>query len=181
MTSSTLQFEPGPAAATESAPASSWRVDPAQSSARFNAATLWGRVPVAGELGPVSGELDLRGARGTGHLEISTRGISSGIGLRDHHLRSSAFFDSEEHPEVTLDASTITVQDGRARVAGELQVRGESHPFESIAQLSRIDEERIALETSADFDLRELGMSRGFLHMVEPRVTARVRVVLRPA
>ena len=162
----------GPVAAT-------WRIDPDRSVARFTAATLWGRVPVSGQLGRLRGSLNWDGAQGHGRLAIATAGVSSGIELRDRHLRSGAFLDVANHPEITFEAGEVVVDGGRVRLTGELLVRGRRHPFACTAVVEALDESRVALETEAAFDLGELGMSRGLLRMIPAGVKAAVRVVLR--
>jgi polyisoprenoid-binding protein YceI len=162
----------GPVAAT-------WRVDPDQSVAHFSSATLWGRVPVSGRLGRLRGTLSWDGAGGRGRLAIATPGVSSGIKLRDHHLRSGAFFDVDNHPQVTFEAGEVVIAGGgRVQLRGALLVRGLRHPFECTAAVEALDENGVALEACAEFDLDELGMSRGLLRMIPARVRAGVRVVL---
>jgi hypothetical protein len=46
------------------------------------------------------------------------------------------------------------------------------------AAVEAVDENQVALEACAEFDLGELGMSRGLLQMIPARVRASVRVVL---
>jgi polyisoprenoid-binding protein YceI len=158
--------------------AATWGVDPDQSVARFSSATLWGRVPVSGRLGRLRGTLSWDGAGGHGRLAIATAGLSSGIKLRDHHLRSGAFFDVDNHPELTFEASVVIVIGGHVQLRGHLFVRGRRHPFECTATVEAVDEDRVALEACAEVDLDELGMSRGLLRMIPARVSASVRVVL---
>jgi len=155
-----------------------WRVDPGQSAASFEASTLWGRVPVRGVLGPVSGELHLHEATGHGRLAIATTGLSSGIGLRDHHLRSGVFFDIRRHPEITFFASEVAIEPRGAHLSGELTVRGTPKPFSCAATPTAVAEDRLVLETTTAFDLDELGMSRGLLRMIPASVRANVRVLL---
>jgi polyisoprenoid-binding protein YceI len=155
-----------------------WRVDPDQSEARFAASTLWGAVPVSGRLGRPTGTLAWDGATGRGQMTIATATLSSGITLRDHHLRSRAFFHVAEHPEVTFEAHEVVADRGNVQLRGELLVRGSRHPFECTATVKAAGENRIALETEAAFDLDELGMSRGLLRMIPAGVKASIRVVL---
>ncbi len=158
---------------------SRWKVEPDQSQARFTAASLWGRAQVTGALGVASGELEWLGTTGRGQLRIATAQLESGIRLRDHHLRSGAFFDVKRHPEIVYDVHEIALEGGEARVSGELTVRGQQHALRCMANVQSLDEERIALEANVPFDLDELGMSRGLLRMISARVTANIRVVLR--
>jgi polyisoprenoid-binding protein YceI len=163
------------------ATATTWRIDPDQSVARFAAATLWGRVPVTGQLGRLTGTLSWDEAAGRGRLAIATGGVSSGIKLRDHHLRSGAFFDVDNYPEVTFEAAqaVVAADGGHVEIRGELLVRGHRPPFECTVAVEALDENRVALETEAAFDLNELGMSRGLFRMIPAGVKAAVRVVLR--
>jgi polyisoprenoid-binding protein YceI len=163
------------------ATSSVWRVDEADSIARFAAATLWGRAPVRGHLGNADGTLEWDGAVGRGQLTITTSQLSSGNRLRDHHLRGSDFFHVAEHPEVQFAATEFVVDGGDVHVRGELLVRGKRHAFACEAAGTRLDAGRIALDAKVAFDLEELGMSRGFLRMIPPDVTADVHVVLRRA
>ena len=161
------------------ATSATWSIDPSESAANFTGATLWGRVPVNGRLGEVSGQLEWDGASGEGRLAIATTGLSSGIGLRDHHLRGRDFFAAQDHPEVEFDATEVVVDDSTVQLRGDLLVRGERHPFTCTAATTRLSDDRVALEASATLDLESLGMSRGLMRMVSANVTADVRVVIQ--
>jgi polyisoprenoid-binding protein YceI len=158
-----------------------WRVDETDSVARFAAATLWGRAPVTGHLGNARGILEWDGTAGRGQLSIAAAGLSSGNRLRDHHLRGRDFFAIAEHPEIEFAATEFVVDRGDVHMRGELLVRGERHAFACAAAARRLGADRIALDTRVALDLDELGMSRGFLRMIPPEVTADLRVVLRRA
>ena len=157
-----------------------WRVAPDQSAARFAAAAAWGRIPVTGHLGEIGGTLVWDGTTGRGRLTIATSELSSGINVRDHHLRSRAFFHVRKHPELTFDATDVVPEGDGVRLRGELVVRGRPHQFECLAVAEALEGDRIVLETEAAFDLEELGMSRGLLRMIPAGVSVGVRVVLVP-
>lgn len=156
-----------------------WQVDTERSSAAFQARSMWGLVPVRGTVGEVSGTLDWDGSEGRGRMAIAAAGLSSGIRLRDHHLRGSDFFDVANHPEVVFDAAEVIADGAAAQLRGELHVRGRRHPFTTTASVRRVGSDRIELHASAPLDLVELGMTRGLLRMVPAAVIADVRVVLR--
>jgi|ERR1700733_12639411 len=94
-----------------------WRVDEADSIARFAAATLWGRATVTGHLGNASGMLEWDGGAGRGQLTVTTSGLSSGNRLRDHHLRGSDFFAIADYPAVEFAATDVVVDGGDGRRA----------------------------------------------------------------
>ena len=157
-----------------------WRVEPDQSEAHFTARALWGRMPVAGQLGEVGGTLVWDGTTGRGRLTIATSELSSGIKVRDHHLRSRSFFHVRRHPELTFEATEVVVDGDCVRLRGELVVRGRRHQFECLAAAEPLSGGRLVLATEAAFDLGELGMSRGPLKMIPAGVSVGVRVVLTP-
>ena len=169
---------PTPADRTHSG-AALWQIDPAQSSARFQAGSMWGLMPVRGRLGDVTGSLEWNGSEGRGRMAIAAGGLSSGIRLRDHHLRGSDFFDVANHPEVVFDATDVVADGAAVQLRGELHVRGRRHPFATTANVRRVGSDWIELRASAPLDLVELGMTRGLLRMVSAAVTADVRVVLQ--
>lgn len=158
-----------------------WRVDSDESVARFASATLWGAVPVEGRLGELSGTLDWGGTGGRGRLDIQTAGVSTGIRLRDHHLRGNSFFAATDHPAISFDVHQINAEQLNLVLRGELAVRGKPHAFTCAARSARLGEDRIALEAKATFNLATLGMSRGILRMISAEATADVRVILRRA
>jgi len=158
-----------------------WHVDGAQSSAGFRAASVWGLVPVRGRLGEVTGSLEWDGSEGHGRMAIAVAELSSGIRLRDHHLRGRSFFDVARHPEVVFDVREVRSEAGALELRGELEVRGRRHPFVTTASVRRVSDDQLELKASAPLDLDELGMSRGLLRMVSAAVTADVRVSLRRA
>jgi polyisoprenoid-binding protein YceI len=120
-----------------------WCVDPDRSVARFSSATLWGRVPVRGRLGRLRGTLSWEGAGGCGRLAIAAAGLSSGIKLRDHHLRSGAFFDVDNHPELRFEAGEVVLAGGgHVHLRGELFVRGSRRRFECTRPSKRLTRTR---------------------------------------
>lgn len=158
-----------------------WQVDTAQSGARFEARSLWGLVPVRGDLGKVTGTLEWDGSEGRGRMAIAATGLSSGIRLRDRHLRGSDFFDVANHPEIVFDATQVLADGAAVQLRGDLHVRGHRHPLTTTATVRRVGRDRIELHASAPLDLVQLGMTRGLLRMVSAEVTADVRVVLQRA
>lgn len=44
--------------------------------------------------------------------------------FRDHVVRGADFFDAAAHPEISFRSTSVDLEDGRARVTGELTLRG---------------------------------------------------------
>jgi polyisoprenoid-binding protein YceI len=140
-----------------------WQVDPAHSALEFRVRhmvieTVKGRFRdfdgtiVGGEAPSVSGSVRVA-SLDTLHDE------------RDEHLRSSDFFDVERHPEIRFDAAGLERdgRDGRVLLAGELTIKGVTHPITLEGELrgSGLDlegRERIALALRGQLDRSDFGL-----------------------
>ena len=59
---------------------------------------------------------------------IATSSIDTNEPARDKHLRSDAFFDAENHPEITFESTSVTsVEGNHLKVVGDLSIRGITH------------------------------------------------------
>lgn len=55
---------------------------------------------------------------------IKVASIDTGIDKRDEHLRSADFFDVAQFPEMSFESRTVTEQDGKKVIVGDLIIRG---------------------------------------------------------
>jgi polyisoprenoid-binding protein YceI len=63
-------------------------------------------------------------------LTIQTASITTNEEDRDTHLRSADFLDTENYPQLTFVSTSITPKDGNWILAGDLTMRGVTHPVE---------------------------------------------------
>jgi polyisoprenoid-binding protein YceI len=108
--------------------AGTYNADPVHSS--FGFAVKYQNVSLfRGTLGDVAATLVDGKLEGTAQVEsISIRTPEQ---FRAHVL-SAEFFDAEQHPEVTFTSSELDLaDDGTARVAGELTIKGITRPVEA--------------------------------------------------
>jgi len=141
-----------------------WRIDPARSQVEFRARTLWGRATVKGRFAHYQGRLDLHASPAI-ELTIDATSMNTSNGLRDKHLRSAGFFDTDNNPEVSFVSDSAIVDGTQLKVRGRLTAAGDSLPLEVDATLRPAgDEFEIDARTLADH--RKLGMSHGMLGMI---------------
>lgn len=87
----------------------------------------FGVVNVRGSFGDVSGTVEVPGAGGQDAslaLQVKSDSVSTGIGLRDRHLRGMRFLDSGRHPAIRFVSTSVTRHNGVWDVRGRLKLRG---------------------------------------------------------
>lgn len=98
-------------------------------------------------------------------LTIAADSIDTGNADRDAHLRSSDFFDMEDHPTITFRSTSVEkVQDDVYRVIGNLTVRGSTTPvtidFEyGGTAVDPYGNTRIGLEGSTKVNRKDYGLN----------------------
>jgi polyisoprenoid-binding protein YceI len=77
------------------------------------------------------------------------------------HLKSPDFFDTATYPEISFTSTNVQVQDGgRLQVAGELTLKGNTHPVTATGVITGphtdiAGNEKIGIELEAVIDRRE--------------------------
>ncbi len=114
----------GASAAPAAAPVH-FRIQPEASEITFRATSRL--MNAEGHFGRFSGEViadpdSPAGARIT--LSIDAASITTGIQMRDKHLRSADFFDVERFPTITFQSVRVEASGRRATVLGRLSLHG---------------------------------------------------------
>lgn len=133
-----------------------WGLDPERSSAEFRVPTYWGLTTVHGRFKRLSGSLRTDGSI---QLTIDAASLRTGNFLRDRHLRSADFFDTDRHPEVSFRSPGLERRpDGSWRLSGELSAAGHRLALDLTPTVDATDDHlQIAAETSVD--QHHLGMT----------------------
>jgi len=107
-----------------------WAIDPTHSSIEFSVRHL-GISTTRGRFRQFSGNVEVDEDGRLRHIEasIDAASIDTGVEQRDAHLRSPDFFDTANHPTITFRSTAVGPRpDGTLQVAGELTLRGQTHP-----------------------------------------------------
>ena len=119
-----------------------WALDPAGSSAQFQAKQFWGAITVHGHFERLEGEGTVA-PDGTvsGAIHVDAASLTTKNNNRDKHLRSADFFDSEHHPNVTITVTGLSVGADEA-LAGDvrLEAAGRSQPVRPVIQVVGADD-----------------------------------------
>lgn len=156
------------------------RLDPAASSLGFVLdATLH---KVEGRLGPASGAIAFDPASGeaAGEVVIDLTAADTGNGRRDAKMHEKVL-DTDRYPVATYRVSRLSfrgpLQQGRndVQLRGELDLRGDSHPVEVLAE-ARLDGDRVTATGFLDVPYVDWGLHDPSFFLL--RVGKQVRVEL---
>jgi polyisoprenoid-binding protein YceI len=143
-----------------------WQIDPSHTSIGAKVKHMVVST-VRGSFAGATGTIDFDPAspeKGSVELRIPAASIDTGDEKRDGHLRSADFLDAENHPEIVF-VSTNVKPSGKDTfaVAGDLTIRGITHPASVTVELVGIAEDpqkgqRAAFDATATFDRTKWGL-----------------------
>ena len=137
-----------------------WTLDPRMSRVGLKSTSMWGLAPVKGTFreisgnGTVSPSGEIRGALGVVAASIDTKNAR-----RDRHLRSSDFFDADNHPAITFEATSIQLSGQDITVTGTLTVRGRAVPLSLVGSVTIRSHAEVWLDTEIRIDRADLGLT----------------------
>jgi len=143
-------------------PEGTWAVDPVHSSINFavthNGVTTFRSGFERYEARLSGGEQP----RLEGTVEVESIAIDDE--MLKGHLLSPEFFDTQRFPLLRFTSTELSVgEDGTARVAGELEIRGETRKVEAAGRFAHLGEDaygkaRVGLSISSTVDRRDFGL-----------------------
>lgn len=110
-----------------------WSLDTTKSSVEFHVKHFWGAITVHGHFERFEGQgtVSLDGVI-SGRLEIDAASLTTKNRKRDEHLRSTDFFDVEQHPSLVVSVRDLTPAGPRAvRGTVEVEAAGRAQEFEA--------------------------------------------------
>lgn len=97
-------------------------------------------------------------------VEFELGSINTGTADRDNHLRSSDFFDAENHPKASfVSTSFVQKSDTDFVVAGDLTIKGVTKPVELAVEFTGEGQDpwggtRIGVEATSSISRKEFGI-----------------------
>ncbi len=143
-------------------PVGTWTVDPVHSSIQFGI-THGGISTFRSGFGEYAATLTggerprLEGTVEVASIDIDEEQLKG-------HLMSPEFFDLENYPQLKFSSSEFAVgDDGSVRLAGELEIRGETREVSAVGEFARVGayldgKERLGFSIEAAVDRREFGL-----------------------
>ena len=141
--------------------AGTYNADPVHSQVGFEVAYMVGTF--RGTFSPFEATLEVR--EDGASLRGSTR--VEGVRVQDEnltaHLQSPDFFDAERAPEITFASDDVTVDGDRVTVAGEITIKGVTHPLTLEGRVTgagpdAFGNERVGLKLDGTLDRTAFGL-----------------------
>ena len=97
-------------------------------------------------------------------LTINADSIDTGVADRDAHLRSSDFFGSEEHPQLTFVSTDVSRDGDEWTVTGDLTIKGTTKPVTVVFEETGSAQDpfgntRVGFEGSATINRSDWGLT----------------------
>ncbi len=153
------------ASPTTLVPTGTWVIDPAHSKVGFSVKHM-GISTVRGEFTEFEGSLvigdDPSGAKIRG--SVKTASVDTNEDSRDEHLRSPDFFETETHPDLSFESTSIEAIDEETyRITGNLTLRGVTNELTLTAEVNGTEAgmdggERVGLEATGQLSRGDYGM-----------------------
>jgi len=150
-------------------------LDAKRTSVEFAVETFWGLATVHGRFDRFEGAYETGPGGRRIELTVDADSLDTGNRTRDKHLRSAAFFNIAEHPQIRFTSTRVhDVGDGIWHVVGELEAAGTTVLLEFPAFV-RAAARGLEVEATTTVDQTRFGMSRGKLGMIRPSTTLHVK------
>jgi polyisoprenoid-binding protein YceI len=158
--------------------AGEWFLDPRTSSIRLKSKAIWGLVPVNGIFREVGGYGTVSpDGEVVGTITVAAASIDTKHARRDAHLRSAAFFDSGDYPDITFTAEAARPSSQRLAVTGALTVRDHTRPLSFDAVASVQGDGQIWLDAEVHVNRTDFGLTWNVIGMAAMDNTISVHAV----
>jgi polyisoprenoid-binding protein YceI len=163
--------------------AGSWTLDPARSEVRLKTRHTWGLLPLTAVFGQVSGSGTVTAAgEVSGVIAVAAASLNTKNKQRDQHLRSAAFFDVANHPDLTYTVDSVRPAADGARVDGRLTVRDQTRPAPFDAAVSAgADGNEVTLDGALQVNRGDFGLTWNFTGIASMHNTIVIHAVFTRA
>ena len=151
-----------------------WNLDPDRSTVSVKIRNMWGLISVKGRFTDFSGDGQITGKGAIfGRLDIRTASLKTGIGKRDEHLRSAAFFDVERYPEISVVVTAVEPATGNAAdLRATFTIKGVTAPVSLPVQVTVLDDGSVRVSAKTEVDRAQFGLGWNRLGTIGKTATA---------
>jgi polyisoprenoid-binding protein YceI len=138
-----------------------YTIDPSESRIEFTTTHWFGLGKVQGSFAVTSGELIVADPieESSVRAVASTASFSTNNARRDSQIRGKAFLDSERHPQLSFDSTSIVFEGDTATLYGTLTVKGNQEQITFAITDIEAHETSVTAVATAHVDRHEHGVS----------------------
>jgi polyisoprenoid-binding protein YceI len=163
-------------------PVGVWNAETSGSRLEFAVKTMWGLATVKGRFARFDGQLEVQREAARAELTIAAASFDTGHVKRDTHLRSADFFDVDNHPTLSFTAAAITPRAAEdLTITGDLTVAGRVVRLQLPVRVTRGEQGRLRLSTTATVPREDAGMTWNRAGMIRGDVHLSAELELTPA
>ena len=151
-----------------------YTLDTARSTIGVSHKAMWGLATVNGAFTPQAGGAEIHdSATASGTITIDAASVNTANAKRDEHLRSDRFFDTANHPTISVTVRSATLgPDGKTvSVDAQLTIRGVTHSQEFTATVVETTPETVTLTTRFEVDRTRFGLDWNWAGMMRGPAT----------
>jgi polyisoprenoid-binding protein YceI len=158
-----------------------WTVDTVQSTIVVKAKSMWGLAPVKLRFTEFGGDGEITAPQTvSGHLDIKTASVRTGIGKRDAHMRSADFFEAEKFPDISVVVTGADVIDGdTVGLRADLTVKGVTKPVTLKTKVTPVGDGGMRLTAQETINRQDFGVDGNMIGMIGDNATISGDVVFR--
>jgi polyisoprenoid-binding protein YceI len=162
---------------TQAVPTGTWAVDKVHSNIGFAVDYMAGTF--TGSFNDFDAELNdgvLKGSAKVASVQVKDPNLEA-------HLQGPDFFDAERNPELSFESKSIDVDGGKAKIDGEITIKGHTEPVEITGVFTEPFEDpyggtRLGLKLEAKVDRDKFGVSwNNPLPSGEPALSNEVTII----
>jgi polyisoprenoid-binding protein YceI len=162
---------------TQAVPTGTWAVDKVHSNIGFAVDYMAGTF--TGSFSDFDAELTdgaLKGSAKVASVQVKDENLEA-------HLQSPDFFDAEQNPELSFESKSIDVDGDKAKIDGEITIKGHTEPVEITGVFTEPFEDpyggtRLGLKLEAKVDRTKFGVSwNNPLPSGEPALSTEVTII----
>jgi len=163
---------------TDGALVGDWVLDQRKSSIRLKNKSMWGLVRVNGVFREVSGNGTVSpDGQVSGTVTVAAASIDTKNARRDRHLRSADFFDTGNHPDLTVTVEGIRPSGLGVAVTGALTVRGRTRPLSFDAAAAVHGDGEVWLDAEVHINRADFGLTWNLMGMISMTNTLTIHAV----
>lgn len=154
---------PVPAGRESSPRVGDYRIDPGRSTIRFRTRALFGVLPVRGTFTIGRGVISVRSPLDDSVVvvEVPAGSFTSGLRMRDRHVRAADFLDVDTHPTMSF-RGRLPGQAGAPTVLhGHLTVRGVGQPLSLVLGSATSNDTLLMAGATVTIDRYAFGLTKG--------------------